>query len=227
MIINEAYLYKYMPEAERCLLSLIPPDEELQHKFSRRFERKMRALIKYERRTPWERKFYRNLKLGFAIAAVVLLVVFGSAMSVKAYRFRVVEFFVQIFEELTSYSVKEEKPEGVKMVPVEPSYVPEGYVVTLNVTSYSEHFIWYENAQGEEIHYNQATASSGVRLWDTEVSVTDELTIGKQKVSVVETDKNRALYWKDKEYVYSILGPRTLELDELLKMARSVMKKVE
>jgi len=139
----------------------------------------------------------------------------------------VVEFFVQIFEELTSYSVKEEKPEGVKMVPVEPSYVPEGYVVTLNVTSYSEHFIWYENAQGEEIHYNQATASSGVRLWDTEVSVTDELTIGKQKVSVVETDKNRALYWKDKEYVYSILGPRTLELDELLKMARSVMKKVE
>lgn len=227
MIINEAYLYKYMPEAERCLLSLIPPDEELQHKFSRRFERKMRALIKYERRTPWERKFYRNLKLGFAIAAVVLLVVFGSAMSVKAYRFRVVEFFVQIFEELTSYSVKEEKPEGVKMVPVEPSYVPQGYVVTRNDTSYSEHFVWYENSQGDEIHYNQARASATGRYWDTEVSVTDEMQVGKQMVCIVEENNVRTVYWKDKEYVYSILGPGNLELDELLKMARGVMKKVE
>lgn len=225
MIIDEAYLYKYMPEAERCLMSLIPPDEELCHKFSRRFERKMRALIKYERRTPRERKFYHNLKLGFAIVAMVLLVMFGSVMSVKAYRSCVVEFFVQIFEDLTAYSVKEEKPEGVKVVPVEPDYVPEGYTVTRSVTNYSEHFVWYENSLGDEIHYNQAVIGATGRYWDTEVSVTTEAKLRKQTVNIVEENNVRTIYWKDKEYVYSILGTGNLELEELLKMARSVMKK--
>ena len=226
-MISEAYLYKYMPVAERYLLEALPPDEELDHKFSRRFERKMKALIKYERRTPWERKFYPRMKIAFVTIAVILLVVFGSAMSVKAYRSRIIEFFIEVFTDKTSYSVQEESPEGVAVVPVEPDYVPEGYEVVRRVNSYSEYYVWYENANGERIQYNQATVSAGIRFWDTERSVTDEVKIAGKAVYVIEEDAMRILYWNDEKYVYRIIGPGDSELEMFLKMARQVMKKVE
>lgn len=226
-MISEAYLYKYMPVAERYLLESLPPDEELDHKFSRRFERKMKALIKYERRTPWERKFYPRMKIAFVTIAVILLVVFGSAMSVKAYRSRIIEFFIEVFTDKTSYSVQEESPEGVAVVPVEPDYVPEGYEVVRRVNSYSEYYVWYENANGERIQYNQATASAAGRFWDTERSVTDEMKVAGKVVHIIEENMVRTIYWGDEKYVYRIVGPGGLAMEELQKMARRVMKKVE
>lgn len=227
MMIDEAYLYKYMPAAERLLLSELPPDEELNHKFSRRFERKMKALIKYEERTPGERKFYRGMKIAFAAIAIMILVAFGSAMSVKAGRLQLIQFFVEVFEELTSYSVKDENPEGVEVIPVEPDYVPEGYEVIRRVNNRCEYFIWYENGSGDRLRYNQAAASAGVRLWDTEVSVTGEEQIGNRKVRVVEVDGMLAVYWEDEEYAYSVYGIGNVATDELLKIAKSVIKKVK
>lgn len=226
-MISEAYLYKYMPVAERYLLEALPPDEELDHKFSRRFERKMKALIKYERRTPWERKFYPRMKIAFVTIAVILLVVFGSAMSVKAYRSRIIEFFIEVFTDKTSYSVQEESPEGVAVVPVEPDYVPEGYEVVRRVNSYSELFIRYENATGDTIRYNQVAVSAAGRFWDTERSVTDEVKVEGKVVYVIEENAMRILYWNDEKYVYRIAGPSSLEVEVLLKTARRVMKKVE
>ena len=226
-MISEAYLYKYMPVAERYLLEALPPDEELDHKFSRRFERKMKALIKYERRTPWERKFYPRMKIAFVTIAVILLVVFGSAMSVKAYRSRIIEFFIEVFTDKTSYSVQEESPEGVAVVPVEPDYVPEGYEVVRRVNSYSEYYVWYENANGDTIRYNQVTANMAGRYWDTERSVTDKVKVAGKAVYVIEEDAMRILYWNDEKHAYWIAGPGSLEVGKLLKMTRQVMKKVE
>ena len=104
MKIDDAFLYKYMPAAERILMAEIPPEEELDHKFSWRFRRKMKALIKYESRTPGERKFYRGMKIAFAALAVILIVAFSSVMSVKAYRFRIIDFFVEVFEDLSVWA---------------------------------------------------------------------------------------------------------------------------
>lgn len=224
MMIDEAYLYKYMPAAERLLLSELPPDEELNHKFSRHFERKMKALIKYEERTPGERKFYRGMKIAFAAIAIMILVAFGSAMSVKAGHYRIIEFFIEVFTDKTSYSVEDERPEGVEVIPLEPDYVPEGYEVIDRQNNVAEYFVIYENIQGEKLYYNQATASMVGRFLDTEVSITDEIKVAGTVVHIIEEDTVRTVYWSDEKYVYRIVGPGHLELEKLIKMAQRVIK---
>lgn len=225
VMIDEAYLYKYMPLVEQYLMSRIPPEEELDHVFSHRFERKMKKLIKDERRTPTERKVYRGLKIAFAALAVVVLLVFGSAMSVKAYRFRIVEFFVEVFTELTSYSVKEELPDVEELVPVEPSYVPEGFVESKCVEDDSGYYLVYENIEGEQIHYEQMVVGAVGIFWDTEKSDNREVKVKGQKISIVEEIGVYTLYWKDDWYVYRIQGVGDINVDALLKMARSVIKR--
>ena len=224
-MIDEAYLYKYMPKAEQYLLAEIPPEEELDHKFSRRFERKMKALIKYERRTPRERKFYRGMKIACAALAVIIFVVFSSVMSVKAYRFRIIEFFIEVFKEETSYSVQEENPEGEIVKPIEPNYVPKGFEVSRREIGRSEVYIWYNNENGAEIYYNQAIPSMVGRYWDTEERSVEEIRIGKQIVCVTEVNDGKCtIYWNDDCYAYRLVGIRDVELDELMKMVRSIIK---
>lgn len=225
MIIDEAYLYKYMPEAEWRLMAQIPSEEELYHKFSRRFERKMKALIKYERRTPWERKFYGGMKLAFAALIVVLVLAFGSAMSVKAYRYRFVEFIVEVLEELTSYSVQEEKPDGEIANLIEPGYIPKGYRVTKRVSNNAGYYLLYENGLGGEIHYRQAANNALERLLDTETSEVQDIYLDGKVLHVIEEDAVRTVHWNDEDYVYSIVVKNNAGDDELLKIVRSILRK--
>jgi len=224
MVINDAYLYKHMPAAEWILMSEIPPEEELDHQFSRRFCRKMKALIKYERRTPRERAVYRGMKLAFATLAVVLLVVFGSAMSVQAYRYRFVEFIVEVLEDLTSYSVQEKAPTGETADLVEPGYVPKGYIEINRVENNKGCSVLYEDKCGERIAYKQDCLSLSVYFWDTETSVVNTTYLGQQKVNIIEENDMRVIYWADEAYAYCITGTKPIELDELLKMAYSIIE---
>ena len=180
-------------------------------------------MIKYERRTPRERAVYRGLKVAFATLAVILLVAFGSVMSVKAYRYRIIEFFVEVLEELTTYSVQEEKPTGDTADLVEPSYVPAGYEVIERVKDNRGCSVKYRNENGDTILYRQET-SSLINVYDTETSVVAEEQIEKQKVSIISESNTWMLYWKDEEYSYSITGPNGKKSEELLKMARSIIK---
>lgn len=79
MTVSDEYLYSHLPQAERALMARVPPEGELSHEFSRRFRRRMSALIRYERRSPAART---AAKLG-KIAAVLLLtlaVSFGAVI---------------------------------------------------------------------------------------------------------------------------------------------------
>ena len=50
MKITEEMLYKCAPKAEKLWLSSLPPDNQIpEHKFSRRFERKMRRFTANEK----------------------------------------------------------------------------------------------------------------------------------------------------------------------------------
>ena len=225
MMIDEAYLYKYMPAAERILLAALPADEDLNHKFSRRFERKMKALIKNVGRTPAERKFYSGMRIAFVAIAITILIAFGSAMSVKASRHCIIEFLIEVFTDKTSYSVQEEKPLREAVVPVELGYVPKGYEMKQRLIDAAEFFVTYENSQGNRIYYSQSVPSMLGRYWDTEDGAMNVIQIGRETVNVVEKDGEYTLFWNDENYVYRIVGIGDVAYDDLIKMARSIVKK--
>ena len=67
IVIDDEFLYTYVPQAEQAMLERIPKESELHHHFSRRFRRNMRALLRDERRMPETRKFVYWCKVAAAI----------------------------------------------------------------------------------------------------------------------------------------------------------------
>lgn len=226
VFIDDEFLYAHMPQAERLMLDQIPPEQELNHHFSRRFRRKMRALLRYERRTPYMRKAVQSIKTAAAAFAVVVSLTFCALMSVEASRTRIIEIVVKLLSDATSLrvSVDDGAPSDRVLRPVTPTYVPEGYRVVDEEIDDTFHIIIYRNEEGMEFAYDQDLLMASEYLFDTEDADTKEIMIGSQKVQVVvRPNKNSSLvYWYDNNYLYSI-SAIDIKYDELLKMAESVI----
>lgn len=226
VFIDDEFLYTHMAQAENLMLDQIPPERELKHHFSRRFRRKMRALIRYERRTPRMRKAVHCMKVAAAAFAVILSLTFGAFMSVEASRTRIIEIITRVLSDATSVriSVDNGAPSDKILRPVTPTYVPEGYGVLDEQIYDTSHIIIYNNAEGMEFAYRQSLLAASEYLFDTEDAYTQEIMIDSQEVQViVKPSKDRILiYWHDSYYFYSI-SARNIKYNELLKMAESVI----
>ena len=118
MKITEEMLYKSAEKAEELWLDTFPSDDELpKHKFSKRFERKMKKLRQTQRRSPALNRFISISKRIAVIALAILTVSFSCLMCVEAYREKFIQVITEIFEDLTQYSFSSshaEKQNSVK-----------------------------------------------------------------------------------------------------------------
>lgn len=187
VVIDDEFLYAHMPQAEALMLEQLPPEHELNHRFSMRFQRKMRALLRYERRTPRMRKTVSRMKAAAAVFAVVLSVTFGALMSVEACRTRIIEIITEILSDATSLhiSVDDGAPSDAVLRPITPTYVPEGYRVVEEETSKIDFLIHYEDETGRVLDYTQDLLSAAEYLIDTEDVYTEEMMIGSHEVQVI------------------------------------------
>lgn len=72
MQITDDMLYQHAPEVRDLWLSTLPSDADIpEHKFSRRFERKMKRLIREQRRSPQVNRVIRGLR---RVAAIILVI---------------------------------------------------------------------------------------------------------------------------------------------------------
>lgn len=226
VFIDDEFLYTHMTQAEKLMLDQIPPERTLKHHFSRRFLRKMRALIRYERRTPRMRKAVHCMKVAAAAFAVVLSLTFGALMSVEASRTRMIEIITRVLSDATSVriSVDNGAPSDKILRPIMPTYVPEGYCITEKDVGKMSDYIIYENETGNAISYYQLLMGASETLIDTEDTFTRTVKIGSKDVwVVVKPSRNYcSLYWHDSYYFYSLSG-NYIGSDELLKMAESII----
>lgn len=220
-VIDDDFLYAHMPQAEKVMLEKIPLENELSHKFSRRFNRKMKALLKYERRTPVMRVVFRQARIAAAVFVIVLSMTFGTVMSVEAYRIRFFEFVTTVGEELTSIIIRShDNADHDTLTPVEPSYVPEGYAVFETNLNQFEQNIFYHNKSGNEIFFSQNLTTQGEFIVDTESTEYEKIALSDMNVYCVSNKGLTQLYWQDSFYIYTLIG--SIEKDELLAMAQSV-----
>ena len=105
MKITEEMLYKHAGRAEELWLSTFPSDDELpEHKFSKGFERKMKKLLRVQRRSPSLNRFISITKRVAVIALAVLTVSFSCLMCVEAYREKFLKVITEVFEDLSLFS---------------------------------------------------------------------------------------------------------------------------
>lgn len=223
-IISDEFLYMHIPKAEDILLSKIPEENELSYKFSNRFSRKMKALLKYERRTPTMRRMVHHMKVAVAMFLITLTLTFGTVMSVEAYRIRFFEFVTQVWEELTSIVAhSDDNADHDTLVLASPYYTPKGYSILEQTSNDYKHSIIYSDESGAEIYYLQKLSSQSEFIFDSEDVEPKEINIGESVGYLIINKGITQLYWYDNFNTYTLIS--SLDEEEVIKMAESIQNK--
>lgn len=223
-MLQEDMLAQYMKQAEAVRMGQIPPESELHHQFSGRFLRKMRALLRYERRPVRMRKVVS----GFRHMAAAFLLVLGVAcvltLSVDAYREKLFEIVMEVFPELTSIRTAPKDPSVEhEFEPIEPGYVPEGYEVEEKIIDAIGVSMTYMDQNEKRIGYYQTLLGTGETILDTEDAKTETIIINGQEIMIIEKNRFYILWWINEPCEYLLNGDA--DPDELKKMAESIIEK--
>ncbi|WP_132996254.1 DUF4367 domain-containing protein [Sporanaerobacter acetigenes] len=221
-VMDDDFLYKYVKSAENIMIDSLPKEEALSHNFSKRFQKKMKKLIRQERRSPFIKTFVNYSRKVAIIFLIFISIAFATTMSVEAYRVRFFEVVIEVWEEFTSiiFNDKQNIDDG-KLIPVNPTYIPDNFkIIEHEINSY-EQFIYWQNDNGIEIMFEQAKITANSIITDTEGIDIEELLIGEQKI-IYFTNKNiNQIYWNDSNYIYAIISE--YDKNELLKMVESII----
>lgn len=226
MDITEEMLYKYAPEAEKLWLASLPPDDQIpDYKFSRRFERKMKKLVREQRRSPSMRQF---MKIARQTAAAILIVVslsFSCLMTVEAYRAKVIEVVTEIFYDLTHLSFFSSWSGDAGIGEIKFGYLPDGMSeVQREVFDKPQGLtICFEDNQGDQISVNQALITNDEDLaliLDTEDTDVTTIPFGDSDAALIEKEGVSTLIWEDAPYLIILTGDFPSE--EIIKVANGI-----
>ena len=220
--IDDDFLYKHTESAENIILDNLPKEEDLSHRFSKRFKRKMQRLIKEERRSPYLNRFVNYSRRAAMIILIVVSILFATTMSIEAYRERFFDKVIEILEEYTSIRFEvDEDVVGEDLVPIFPEYIPEGFSIYDGEITRSRNNIVYKNQEGIEITYEQIIGR-GQAVLDTEGIEVEYIDIGNCKGVIFSNKESTQLQLSDELYLYRFISD--VEKDEIIKMAESIIE---
>lgn len=218
--ITDTLLYDLVPKVEKILLDDSPPNEDLNHKFSRDFEIKMEKLIR--------KNNYKPFVKGFKKVAIILLlatsILFATIMNVEALKTRFIKIIKEVYDELTSFSFIVENDNrdnlDIHFKIMEPEYIPNGFKKIEVDELYTIRIISYENEKGDVIIYQQNYITNGKIILDTEHANIENVKINNYQGQIISKNETNQLVWLSEEYYFNILS--TLEKEELIKIAESL-----
>ncbi len=220
MKITDELLCHYAAEARDIYLGTLPTSEELPTvEYSKSFHRKMQRLIKEQRRTPRLNKILRSMKQAVAAVLAIAILTFGGLMTVDAYRAKVIDFVVHVFNELTQYRFSSDLPASDDIVLPEISfgYVPDGMQEVENrITSTGLRYILYENSAGRFFELTQKAVTRDDEygtIFDTEESAYEVGTIQGFEAFFNTKDDDSSIIWINRNVIYSLYS--NIDLSEL------------
>ena len=230
MKITDEMLFAHAAEARNIWLSTLPSQEEIPAvSYSKSFERKMRKLIKEQRRSPQMNKILCYMKRTVAAVLAIVIFTFGGFMTVDAYREKIVELVIRVFDEFTQFSFSSDHSKSDIDIDnfVQPEisfgYIPDGMVETENrITSTGRHFIRYENGSGSFFQLTQTIVADGQydAVMDTENSDYTVGTINGIEAFFNTKNGQNTIIWTETNMVYKLFG--TPDLDELKLIAEKI-----
>lgn len=223
MKITEDMLYKSAPKAEELWLNSLPTDDEIpNHKFSRRFNRKMKKLIREQRRSPIVRQTIYFLKNTVAVILIVATLSFCCLMTVDAYRAKFIEIVTEIFHDFTHFSFFSSRNDDTEFCEIKFNYLPDNMreVSREDIDDSKCRIIRFESADGQQLKVRQQLVTNVTNadvILDTENTDIMTIDIGDSHATLVVKDGNASLFWEDDTYLLIITGDLTQ--DEILKIA--------
>ena len=229
MKITDEMLFDHAAEARDIWLDTLPSDENLPAApFSKSFERKIRKLIKQQRRTPRTNKILRYMKQTAAAVLVIAIFTFGGLMTVEAYREKVLDIVIQVFEEFTEYRFssndsEQADTEQLELPEIQFGYIPEGMQETENSTNPTGSLqITYEDDQNYFFEFSVMQIVNGDydMILDTENSDYYEGTINGCEAYFNTKNGDSSIMWIDENIVYDLYG--NIDMSELKAVAENI-----
>lgn len=217
-------LYKAFEEtAVSRIIKKVPqmPD----HKFSRRFERKMKKLIRYGYCEP-VRYHKITLKRLFICITVALISAVVMAFSVTAVRDFFKNFFMEVFGTHTTVQTFSDNiniPTSIKDVYI--IDVPNGFDIIYEdeIFEWSTYAHYEYRKDNDYAFFNQYVKSKYDVNVNTENRPLDYIEINGNDGYIVDLDNNEYyISWDNGDYIFDITG--NISKNELIKVANSVQK---
>lgn len=183
-----------------------------EHEFSARFDKKMKHLLRMQRRQAWVTRHKRKICQIAAAAACVVLVSGILLTKVEAIRIPVMRFFFAVTDQYTEIVPhRTQLAVSDAMQPYMPQYIPDDFVVTDIEEESTEVCITYEKDDG---------ACFIVDFWmnvpdtalDTEHAKVKQIEIqGSPAILVQKQDGRTYVVWHVNGHQYSVEGYLTKE----------------
>lgn len=226
MEITEEILYKCAPKAEKLWLSSLPPDNQIpEHNFSRRFERKMRKLIREQRRSLPIRKALRIARQTAAAVLIVATLSFSCLMTVEAYRAKFIEVITEVFYDLTHFSIFSSWQGDTELGEIEFNYLPDGMDEVQRETfeRTQGQTIYLEDTEGRQLKVTRSLInddSSIDIILDTEDVDAITIPFGTDNAFLIIKENATTLMWEDDPYLILMTGD--ISSEEIIEIANGI-----
>lgn len=195
--------------------------ENLPHEFSEQHKKRMRKIFRKAKRIEFYKEHRKRI---VKIAASFLVIICASVITVtqvEAFRMPLLDFFYQVKEKSTFFGVSADS--GRKLTKnfqeYEPTYKPEGFVVTEVHEEEKKFWIKYENEKGSIYRFYFFNEVRDVAL-DTEDAMASDVEINGRKTSIVEKDNETRFIMYEENSLFFLTG--MLSLKEAYKIMESI-----
>lgn len=184
---------------------------------SEHYKRKMRRLIKNQKRSYW--KYFNTVGKKIAILFIILALSFAMSLNIQAIRSPVFGFFENIFEKFSEIFIDNSKISEYPTT-IEEIYtltgLPEGFTETEHEVSAMIVKTTWQN-KDEKIRLYQRLLSGKATL-DTEYSDYQRVEYNGYEVLYVKKERATSVFWHNGRYRFSIDWYDTISIEKMLEL---------
>lgn len=226
MKVSDELLEKVVPKLSDEMLDEYENSGDGEHKFSERFEKKMKRLIWQEKHKLHEIRTGAVIKMVAGLIAVLGVAFFFASMDSKANPRLFFEKMEVILEDSSMY-IYDEELDNYNFTPYEPTYVPEGYEEVERVIDDRTMSIKYIDEKRNEIWWRQKLAINGSIVgMDSEYDKLVVLEYAGENITIrVYEDEYKSLYYESGNSIFMMTADN-ISVKDMYEMIRQ-MERVE
>ncbi|MBR3837152.1 MAG: DUF4367 domain-containing protein [Clostridia bacterium] len=180
----------------------VPREDEIDHRFSPAFLKRMEKLFRKQKRFYWE--WVNSRRKRVAVALILAAALLATACGIPAVRKTLARFAVEIYDTFASATVEQGGTDSIKKEYRSQS-IPDGFIET--VCKRQDQFIeiTYEDNMGRKIVFRQRVVVNSQFTRDIEKGDFLEETVGSREVLFLESSEVLSFTWLQNGYRFDVL----------------------